>query len=242
MVDRAAPASSHNHLASANRVQRFANLRTAGKLLAEKLQDRDVSNAIVLGIALGGVPVAHEVAAQLNLPFDLVLIKRLLLPQEPGAALCAVNIGGTTVLDDGIAVTANPSTPAEHFLVDALKKFRERVDVCRAGHSPIDVADRTVVLVDCAIHTGSTMKIAIRALRKLKPARILSAVPAMSRDALIADLVEETVWLAQPEPFGHAGLWYKDFSRPPDKELPGLLDGSQRASALGKASRIIFQS
>ena len=225
MVDRAATASSHNQLASANCVQRFANLRTAGKLLAEKLRERDISDAIVLGIALGGVPVAHEVAAQLHLPFDLVLIKRLLLPKESGPALCAVNIGGTTVLDDGIAAPANPSTPTEHFLVDALKQFREREYVCRAGRELIDVADHTVVLVDCAIHTGSTMKIAIRALRKLKPARIIAAVPAMSRDTLIEDLVEETVWLAQPEPYGHAGLWYKDFSRPPDEELPGLLDG-----------------
>ncbi|HEY8188698.1 MAG TPA: phosphoribosyltransferase family protein [Pyrinomonadaceae bacterium] len=233
MVDRAAPASSHNHAAAANRLFRFPDLRTAGALLAEKLRDRDLSNALVLGIALGGVPVAHVVAAEYHLPFDLVLIKRLLLPKEPGPALCAVSAGGIIVLDDEIALPTHPSEPIEHFLVDAVKQLRDRENVCRAGHPAIDVADRPVVLVDCAIHTGSTMQIAIRALRKLKPARIISAVPVASRDgqALIEQIADETVTLAQPEPFGHAGMWYEDFSRPPDEELVNLLDSAQKVDA-----------
>jgi len=228
MVDRSVPASSHNHAAAANRPSPFPSLRTAGTLLAEKLRDRDLSNAFVLAIALGGVPVAHEVATEHHLPFDLLLIKRLLMPKESGPALCAVSAGGTIVLDDEIALPTHPSEPIEHFFVDAVKQLRERETVCRADHPPIDVADRTVVLVDCAIHTGSTMQIAIRALRRLKPARIISAVPVASRDghALIEQIADETVALAQPEPFGHAGMWYEDFSRPPDEELVNLLDGS----------------
>jgi putative phosphoribosyl transferase len=233
MVDRAAPASSHNLGESANRISRFSNLRSAGTALAEKLRDLDLSDVVVLAIARGGVPAGHEVATQLGLLWDLILIKRLFAPNGPDDVLCAVSIAGTTVIDEKIDIPVNPSTPREFYLAQALNEFEQAEKVCRGDRSPIDVTEKKIILVDCGMHTGSTMKAAVRALRRLNPARITAAVPVVSPEscALIEPLVDELVCLARPDPFVHTGMWYEDLQRPADEQIPGLLGGIKKAEA-----------
>lgn len=226
-MNRRAPASSHSRNESLKHVSRFANLRDGGHQLAEKLRsDADLKNSIVLAIALGGVPGGREVATQLHLPFDMLLIRRLLVPRGPGSEVCAVSVGGTMVIDGEVTIPTSPSTAVEHFLADAMAEFRNREKLFRAGRPPIELANREVLLVDCAIHGGSTMNIAIQAVRKLNPTRITAAVPVASREgyALIESSADRVVCLAQPEPFGHAGMWYEDFSRPEDKDMHELFD------------------
>ena len=162
--------SSHKRVELLNRTTRFPNLRAAGRELALQLQThRARAGSIVMGIALGGVPVAHEAAIHLRLPFDLMLIRRLLAPQGTGSQICAVNLG---------------------------------------------------------IRSGSTMKAAIGALRTMKPERIIAAVPVASPEGhkVVASLADELVCLAQPQSFGHAGLWYEEFSRPGDDRVGDLLE------------------
>lgn len=220
-------ASSHISERLLKQIHRYPDLRTGGLQLAQELRKRDsFQDYLVLAIARGGVPVGREVATQLHLPFDLVLIKRLLLPSGPGSELCAMSVAGTIIFDEGIQAPASPSTPLEHFLDDALCEFRRRQALCRPGLSPVNLVNRKVLLVDCAIRSGSTMKIAIRAVRKLNPTRITAAVPVASREGygVIKSLADQVVCLAQPEPFGNAGMWYEDFSRPEDKDMHELLD------------------
>lgn len=226
MVNRAAAASSHNLADSFNHVARLPNLSTAGTLLAGKLRDQDLADALVLGIARAGVPVGRAVATQFNLPFDIVLIRWLLAPAGPGSQIGAVNVAGTTVLDDGIKLPTDPSTPLEHFIVDAMAQFRERINACRPGRPPVAITDSKIVLVDCAIHTGATMKIALRSVRKLRPAQIIVAVPAASREgiAAIESGADKIVSLAQPEPFGNSAMWYQKFDRPQDEDVPKFFD------------------
>ena len=227
MSDQRAPASSHNRNVTLKQVSRFANLRDSGRQLAEKLgSDESLKNSIVLAIARGGVPVGSEVARRLGAPFDLVLIRRLLVPHGPGSELCAVSVGGTMMVDEEMTIPAAPATAVQHFLADAMAEFHHREELFRAGRPPIELATREVLLVDCAIHGGSTMKIAIQAVRKLNPTRITAAVPVASREgyALIESLADQVVCLAQPEPFGHAAMWYEDFSRPPDEQIHELFD------------------
>lgn len=227
MSDRKAPASSHSRNESLKHAARFANLREGGRQLAEKLRsDADLKDSIVLAIARGGVPAGREVATLLRLPFDMLLIRRLLVPRGPGSELCAVSVGGTMVIDDEVTIPTSPFTAVEHFLADAMAEFRHREELFRAGRPPIELATREVLLVDCAIHGGSTMKIAIKAVRKLNPTRITAAVPVASREgyALIESLADQVVCLAQPEPFGHAGMWYEDFTRPEDEDMHELFD------------------
>jgi putative phosphoribosyl transferase len=229
MVDHRTPASSHNQLAATKQVERLPNLAAGGVLLAEKLRDRDLSDSLVLAIARAGVPAGHEVAKQLALSFDLILIRRLLLPNGPEDALCALSVAGSTVVDEEINIPSSPSTPLEHFLVQALHELRQAENICRGDRPPIDVGGKKVILVDCGIHTGSTMKIAIRALRTLNPARVIAAVPVVSPEAYpsIETAADEFLYLARPDPFIHTGMWYEDFSRPRDEDLSNLLDRSQ---------------
>jgi len=203
--------------------ERFASLRSAGRALARELkcyEKRD--DVVVLGIALGGAPVAHEVANFLLAPLDLTIVRWLLTPAGPGSQICAVSLGGTMVLDEALpSLAAVPSTPSEHFLRDAIDELARREQTCRRGRAPINLAGRTIILVDCGIRTGSTMKATIAALRTEKPARIVAAVPVASLGghAAIAGLADELVCLARPRPFGHVGLWYQDFSRPGDDQV-----------------------
>ena len=222
-----APASSHNPRDPLKQVERFANLRVAGVRLSEELRrTRSFEDFIVLAIALGGVPVGHELAMRLGLPFDLVLIRRLLVPDGPGSEQCAVNVAGTLIVDNDIDVRETPLTPLDHFLTDALLGFRQREQICRGGKPAMNLAGQNVLLVDCGIHTGSTMKTAVTALRKLKPRTIVGAAPIISREghAAVAPLFDELIYLGMPDQFINTGYWFRDFTRPADEQIGDLLD------------------
>jgi predicted phosphoribosyltransferase len=230
-----APESSHNKELLLKQPSPYPNLRAAGRELAVALESYRDEDPIVLGIAAGGVPVAHEVATHLRAPFDLVLIRRLLAPDGPGSQLCAFNVAGSMIHDEGINAPSTPSTPIEYFMADALAEFARRVQICRRSRPAISLNDRTVLLVDCGIRTGLTMKAAIGALRRLKPKRVIGAVPVTSSEAsaAIAHLLDEMVCLMRPEVFGNAGVWYRDFSRPDDEQIGELLEKSEPPAVAG---------
>jgi len=212
---------------------RFPNLRAAGRELALHLVAyQNDPEAIVLGIASGGTPVALEVADYLNLPCDLVLIRRLLIGPD-GAHLCAINVAGRTFLDDGIRVPATPLTPLDHFLREALSSLNDRAELCRGQRAHKNLAGRTVILVDCGIRTGSTMLAAVRALRRAEARRIIAAIPVSSTAgrAEVAPLFDDFIFLMQPEQFVNAGYWYADFRRPADEEVGSLLGVPRGESA-----------
>ena len=209
-------------------MMRFPNLSSGGRELALQLAAyREKDKVVVLGLVLGGVPVAHEVAHYLSVPLDLVIIRRLLAPQGPGSQTCVVNIGGSLVIDEELMpLAAVPSTPLDHFVADAIAELGRREEICRGGRPPVDLAGKTVILVDCGIRTGLTMLAAISAIQTRRPAKIIAAVPVAAREGhtAVAAAVDDLVCLAQPEPFGHVGLWYEDFSRPDDARVSELLD------------------
>jgi predicted phosphoribosyltransferase len=200
----------------------FPDLSTAGRELALKLgQHKGTDNVIVLAVVLGGFPVAQEVANYLDAPLDLVIIRRLMAPRGPGSQLCAITVGGSTIIEGGLIPAAIPSTPVEHFISDAIAELKAREQQCRRGRPSIDLAGKTVIVVDCGIRSGSTMLASIRAVQTMKPARIIAAAPVTSfgGQAAVISEVDELVCLARPRPFGHVGLWYKNFTRPGDDRV-----------------------
>jgi putative phosphoribosyl transferase len=213
---------------STHQIPLHASLRSAGCQLALELERyRRKPNLIVLGIALGGMPVAHEVARHLGAPLDLIIIRRLASPAGAGSQVCAVSVAGHLVLDDELLpLPETPSAPFEYFVADALAQLEQREKICRRGRQAVDLADKTVLLVDCGAKTAMTMQAAIKALRARTPARIIAALPVASVGAreLIAAAADELLCLASPRPFGHAGLWYSDFRRPEDEGVGELLD------------------
>src|ERR1019366_7432464 len=210
----------------------FANRTEAGQELALRLgtyANRD--DVIVLGAPRGGVPVAFEVAAALTAPLDVFVLRKLGVPGREEFAFGAIASGGVRILDrdtvEGLGITGldiERVTRAE-------KQEKPRAErAYRGGRPPLDVCGLTVILVDDGIATGSSMRAAIRALRQMKPARIVIAVPVAppSTCSQLQLEVDELVCLDMPEPFYGVGQFYDDFSQVSDEEVKALLDRASR--------------
>ncbi|HKB65158.1 MAG TPA: phosphoribosyltransferase family protein [Pyrinomonadaceae bacterium] len=205
----------------------FPNLSSGGAELAAALPREGLSKDLfVLAIVSAGVPGAVEVAKHLEAPLDLVIIRRLLTPQGPGSQTVAVTVAGTLVVDEEIGPRpAKPQTPFDYFLEDALNALTLRTKLCRVERPPVELAGKRLLIFDCAIRTGLTMKAAIGSVRTLNPASITAAVPVTSDDGrrVVEPLADELIYLAAPEPFGNAGVWYKDFRRMADEAISQYL-------------------
>jgi len=196
--------------------------------LATKLEIYRGSEAIVvLAIVRGGVLAVLEVAKHLGAPLDVILIRRLLLPRGPGEPTCAVNVAGTLVLDEELlACSAAANSALDSFIADALDDLARCEKLCRNERPAIDLAGKTVLLVDNGIRTGATMRAAICALHTRGPARIVAATPVAATEsrAEIEAVADDLVCLAWPQPFGHVGLWYSNFTVPGVDQIRQLLE------------------
>lgn len=202
-------------------------MASAGCQLAAKVQAYCTKETLILGIANGGVPVAAVVARQLQVPLDIILIKRLLTPRGPQFPVCAINVAGTLVLDEDVpACNTMPVSPIDHYLSSAQRELSGREHECRAGKPAAVIQGKDIVLIDNGIHTGSTMKSAVRATRRLDPARIIAAAPLAAAESLasIEQATDGFVCLMSPENFGHVGLWYSDFDRPSDVQVREMFE------------------
>ncbi|MFL6256376.1 MAG: phosphoribosyltransferase family protein [Pyrinomonadaceae bacterium] len=210
---------------------RFADARAAGRALAEKLAAHEAHELMtVVAVARGGVAVALEVSKRLGLPLDLLLLRRLLVSRGPLEPVCAANVAGAPFLDAELTPRIETEPALGPFVADALAELESRARACRGPRPPAELEGRTVLLVDNGVRTGSTLLAALRALRSVAPARVVAAVPVAAREALAAvqSAADEFVYLDTPDPFGHVGLWYKDFARPSDDRIRAMLDETMK--------------
>jgi putative phosphoribosyl transferase len=205
----------------------FKDRSEAGRELAATLQKyAGRADVLVLALPRGGVPVGYEVARALHAPIDVFVVRKLGVPGHEEFAMGAVASGGVRVLNEQVVnVLRIPD-----YVIDAVAAWEQqeldrRERTYRANRPLPDVRGKTVILVDDGLATGSTMLAAVKALRQLKPARIVVAVPVASPDTceLLKDEVDEVVCAVTPEPFYAVGLWYQDFSQTSDEEVRGLL-------------------
>ena len=209
---------------------RFEDARAAGRALAERLTAHaGRERTTVLAVARGGVAVASEVSNRLRLPLDILLLRRLLVPRGPLEPVCAAMVAGHAFLDAELPQRTEAEPALGPFVADALADLEARARACRGGRPPADLAGHTVLLVDNGVRTGSTMLAALRALRSREPARVVSAAPVAAPEArrTVETAVDEFVCLAEPEPFGHVGLFYADFRRHTDDDIRALLEESE---------------
>lgn len=205
----------------------FRNRSEAGRLLAVRLKGyANRGDVIVLGAPRGGVPVAFEVARELKAPLDVFVLRKLGVPWQEELAFGAIAQGGVRVLDESI-VSMLSLTPEQIERVAAREQaeLERRERVYRGGCAPLDVRGRTVILVDDGIATGSTMRAAITALKQIKPAKVVLAVPVAppSTCERLRSEVDELVCLDTPEAFFAIGQFYEDFSAVSDQEVTDLL-------------------
>jgi predicted phosphoribosyltransferase len=209
------------------RRQRYANRCEAGRFLARQLPHLvGRPDCVVLGLPRGGVPVASEIAHALGAPLDIFVVRKLGVPGHREVAMGAIASGGIRVLDrELIEALGLGWAEIEAVIREEQTELARRERVFRDGRRPMSLSQRVVVLVDDGLATGSTMRAAVLAVRTLKPAEIVVAVPVASisaRDDLCA-LADQVICPLVPPLFGAVSDWYVDFSKTTDQEVRGLL-------------------
>jgi predicted phosphoribosyltransferase len=209
-------------------MKRFPDRRAAGRELAQKLLKYAAhSNAIILALPRGGVPVAYEVSLALNVPLDVWIVRKLGLPGHEELAIGAIASGGIRILNKDIiqAVGVSQNT-INNVTEEEIRELKRREGQYR-GHRPaLNLSDRSVILIDDGLATGASMLAAVHALRTQNPARIVIAVPAAAPQAieLLRPEVDEVISVIAPYEFKGVGNWYEDFSQTTDEEVQLLLN------------------
>ena len=203
----------------------FADLNSAGRGLAAVLAaDVTCRPALVVGIVRGGAPAAFEVARRLGLPLD-VLLMRALVMRASGQVLRATTVAGTLVLDDGCHLL--PPGSVERLVADeGVRALSLRTEACRGARPPATIAGQTIILVDNGMRTGRTMAAAIRAVRLMKPGRVVTATPAGTPAAveLVKPLADGSFCLMTSASLGNVAMAYRRFNVPDDGRIGELLD------------------
>ncbi len=205
----------------------FADRREAGEMLAELLKESGAdARSVLLALPRGGVPVAAAIAAKTGMDLDILVVRKLGLPEQPEVAMGAIASGGAVVLDDWIyQALSHPDMVVERVMNTERAELERREKLYRADLPPVPVEGRTVILVDDGLATGATMRAAVAAVRKWNAGRIQVAVPVASREALagLQAVADKVFCLSAPEDFGGVERFYDDFSQTTDDEVRRLL-------------------
>ncbi len=190
------------------------------------LRGQDV---VVLGLPRGGVPVAAEVAAALAAPLDVLVVRKLGLPFQPEAAMGAIGESGVRVLDNDLIIRAQVS-PQEIADVERQERavLAALVAVLRHGRPALDLHDRTAVIVDDGVATGSTARAACLVARRLGARRVVLAVPVAPAEVVRSFReADELACTHAPRRLAAVSRYYGDFSPTSEDEVVGLLEGAR---------------
>jgi putative phosphoribosyl transferase len=224
----------------------FCDRQEAGRMLANELAGLPLHAPVVLALPRGGVPVAAEVAAVLKAPLDLVIVRKVGAPGNPELAVAAIVDGDPpdVVLNREIVEAYNLDDAALATLVERERpELQRRRTLYRGKRSPLSIAGKTAILVDDGAATGTTMKVAIRALKRRSPTAIVVALPIAPPET-VADLSQEAdriVCLAQPPHFRALGYYYRNFEQLDDEDVLAALGRGQegREAATSKRSAAV---
>jgi predicted phosphoribosyltransferase len=224
-------------------MNRFVDRREAGRALARRLGDYSGRPDVrVLALPRGGVPVAFEVARALRAPLDVLLVRKLGVPGQEELAMGAIATGGGVLLNDEVVQALGlPDEVIEAVAAAERQELRRREHLYRDGRPAPDVRGKTVILVDDGLATGTSMRAALRALRRQGPGWLVVAVPvgAVETCEELHGEADEVICARAPYPFYSVGQWYEDFRQTSDEEVHNLLaqaaDGDELARASGRA-------
>jgi len=214
---------------------RFSDRSAAGRALGQRLRALHLKPPLlVLALPRGGVPVGAAVAQALQAPLDLLLVRKIGAPWQHELALAAVVEGDPPDIVIDEEVRRGMGTHTEYIDAQAQVQLREIARQRQAylsGRPAAPVEGRTVVVVDDGIATGTTMRAALKALRRRQPAALVLAVPVAPRDTLeqLRGEVDQVVCLETPDPFFAVGAHYVRFHQVEDDEVIDALDTAVRA-------------
>jgi putative phosphoribosyl transferase len=209
-------------------MRRFRNRQEAGQLLALELADcADKKDCIVLALPRGGVPVAHELSQALRLPLDILVVRKLGVPGHEELAMGAIASGGIRIINphtlSALGISSGALAEVER---RELIEMERRERLYRGNKVPLEVREKTVILVDDGIATGATIRAAIASLRQRGARRIVVASPVAPESVVISlsNIAEEVICVLKPRDFGGVGWWYEDFSQTTDEEVRHMLN------------------
>lgn len=197
--------------------------RVLGGLLNEYANDPAV---LVMALPRGGAAVAREVAAALNAELDVFLMRKLYVPHRPEVAMGVVACGGIRLLNHD-AIGAHGISAAEIETVTGMEgeELERRAQAYRGSRANVEIAGRTVILIDDGLATGATMLVAVEAVRAAHPAKIVVSVPVAAAESLAAleREADRVVCAHTPTPFFGVAHGYRDFSPIMDREIRDML-------------------
>ncbi len=210
----------------------FTDRVAAGRRLAERLRYLRGRDVVVVGLPRGGVVVAAEVAKELDAPLDVIVVRKLGVPFQPEFGFGAIGEEGARVIDDAV-VRLTGLTESQAAAVEARERgqLERRTGQLRAGRPPLELAGRTVVVVDDGVATGSTARAACQVARARGAAKVVLAVPVGQTDTIAAlrDAADEVVCLRTPEGFFAIGESYANFSQTTDEEVIKVLAAAAKS-------------
>ena len=206
----------------------FVDRTDAGQQLAKALARYKGKQPVVLALPRGGVPVAAKVAAALDAPLDLILVRKIGAPFQPELAMGAVVDGIEPIIvrnEDVIRLSGVSESEFNAIRDEQLAEIERRRKLYLGDRPHPQIAGRTVIVVDDGVATGATTRAALRATRMRKPSKLVLAVPVAPTESLkgLRDEADEIVCLEDYEEFGAIGLFYSDFRQVSDTEVIELL-------------------
>ena len=195
--------------------------KEAGMLLSEKLEKYQGTDAIILAVPRGGVPIGYEISKNLHLPLDIILSKKIGHPLNKEFAIGAVSL-------DSSFIDEHPEIPSS-YIESEIKKLREslkdKYNLYMGDRKPIDVRGKTVIVVDDGIATGNTLLACIAMLRKSNPQKIVVAVPVVPFNTvkIFQQKADEFVYLIASKDFRGVGGFYENFEQVNDDEAIRML-------------------
>jgi putative phosphoribosyl transferase len=206
----------------------FRDRKDAGERLAALLLHLKDRSPVVLALPRGGVAIGDAVAGILGAPLDVVLVRKIGMPWQPELALGAVADGGAPEIFIDEAMQEALAIPADYVQEETRRQLAEierRRRIYCAGRPPVEIAGRPAIVVDDGIATGATMRVALRAVRRRGPARLVLAAPVAAAETLaaLAGEADERVCVAAPKGLGAIGFYYEDFHQMSDDEVIALL-------------------
>ena len=211
---------------------KYQNRYEAGKILAEHLHAyANNANVIVLALPRGGVPVAYEIAEALHAPLDVFVVRKLGVPGHKELAMGAIASGNAHVFNEDIIRELQISLEEIRTVMrNEQDELNRRESLYRQNKPFPSLLDKIVILVDDGIATGATIRVAINALKKLQPAKLILAVPVAQKSlsTQLRQKVDEYICPLEPSDLNAVGAWYDDFSQTEDDEVHTLLRAANK--------------
>ena len=204
----------------------FKDRFDAGRRLAKELSKyKNKKDALILAIPRGALQIGSVLAKELNLPLDIIIVKKIPHPANPKYAIGAVGINEVIVNEDVVKAEDIPKVYINEQVKELTEAIKEKYKKYRGGRPLPSLKNRTIIITDDGIATGHTMLAAVDILRKQNPKRIVLAVPVAPPDSLskFKDKVDELICLETPVMFFAIGEFYENFLQVEDEEAIRLL-------------------